>query len=89
MEPQTVLIYNSLDDKDYAEVLNTLKPKVKRIEIIPIDSQRAVTRKAIEAAVTATGLPWRYFDGTIAGEEHYLVFGSFYVVEGFLRALGY
>ncbi len=88
MEPETVLIYNSLDDKDYEAVLQTLKPKLKRIEIIPIDTQRAATRDAIEAAVKATGLPYRYFDGTIHDDEHYLVFGSFYVVEELLRKLG-
>ena len=88
MEPDTVLIYNSLDDKDYATVLQTLKPKLKRIEIIPIDSQRAATREAIESAVKATGLPYRYFDGTIEEREHYLVFGSFYVVEAVVRKLG-
>ena len=87
MEPQTVLIYHSLDDKDYAEVLRTLQPKLKRIEIISIDSQRAATREAIEAAVAATGLPWGYFDGVIDPKEHYLVFGSFYVVEKFLIQL--
>ena len=83
-----MLIYNSLDDKDYEAVLQTLKPKLKRIEIILIESQRAATREAIEAAAKATGLPYRYFDGTIHDDEHYLVFGSFYVVEEFLRKLG-
>ena len=88
MKPETVLIYNSLDDKDYEAVLDILKPKLKRIEIITIDSQRAATREAIESAVKATGLPYRYFDGTIDSKEHYLVFGSFYVVEAVLRTLG-
>ena len=87
MEPDTVLIYNSLDDKDYAQVLDILKQKLKRIEIIPIDAQRAVTREAIEAVVVATGLPWGHFDGVIDPKEHYLVFGSFYVVEKFLIQL--
>ena len=85
MEPGTVLIYNSLDDKDYDEVLRVLSPKLKRVEIIRIDSQRAVTTEAIEASVKRTGLPYQYFDGTIHEDEHYLVFGSFYVVEAFLR----
>jgi len=88
MEPDTVLIYNSLDDKDYQAVLLTLQPKLKRIEIIPIDSQRAATRGAIETAVAETGLPYRTFDGTIDPEEHYLVFGSFYVVEAMLNRVG-
>jgi len=86
MELGTVLIYNSLDDKDYDEVLRILAPRLKRVEIIPIDSQRATTAEAIEAAVKRTGLPYRVFDGTLEEDEHYLVFGSFYVVEAFLKA---
>ena len=88
MEPDTVLIYNSLDDKNYATVLETLKPKLKRIEIIPIESQRAATLEAIEAAVKATGLPYRYFDGVLHEGEQYVAFGSFYVVEAVVRTLG-
>ncbi len=85
MEPDTVLIYNSLDDKDYDEVLRILAPRLKRVEIIPIDSQRAATTEAVVAAVKRTGLPYRVFDGTLEEDERYLVFGSFYVVEAFLR----
>ncbi|HSR73243.1 MAG TPA: hypothetical protein VLL31_00230 [Sulfurovum sp.] len=87
MEPDTVLVYNSLDDKDYRTVLSTLKSKVKRVEIILIDSQRATTLEAIEKAIVDTGLTYRYYDGTINTEEHYLVFGSFYVVETFLKSM--
>ena len=87
MEPETVLIYNSLDDKDYESVLRILKPKVKRAEIIRIDSQRATTLELIEKALDDAGLEYGYFDGRINDDEHYLVFGSFYVVEAFLRKL--
>ena len=80
-----MLIYNSLDDKDYEEVLRLLKPKIKRVEIIPIASQRAATMEAIEQALHSVGLPYRDFDGTIRDEENYLVFGSFYVVEAFIK----
>jgi len=89
MEPETVLIYNSLDDKDYEAVLRTLKPKVKRVEIIPIESQRATTMEAIEAAVEKVGLSYRLFNGKLDENEHYLVFGSFYTVEAFLNAIGF
>ena len=85
MEPQTVLIYNSLDDKDYETVLRILKPKVKRVEIIKINSQRATTLDEIEKAIQSVGLEYRYFEGTMEAHEHYLVFGSFYVVEEFLK----
>jgi len=89
MAPDTVLIYNSLDDKDYEEVLRILKPKLKRVEIIKIDSQRATTLDAIESALDRVGLPYKIFDGTINKDEHYLVFGSFYTVEAFLKAVGF
>jgi dihydrofolate synthase/folylpolyglutamate synthase len=84
MEPDTVLVYNSLDDKDYETVLRTLKSKIKRVEIIPISSQRATTKEAIEAALQKVGLPYGEFGGKINPDEHYLVFGSFYTVEAFL-----
>jgi dihydrofolate synthase/folylpolyglutamate synthase len=85
MDPDTVLVYNSLDDKDYEAVLRTLKPKVKRVEIIPIVSQRATTKEAIEKALRNVGLPYGDFRGRIDPQEHYLVFGSFYTVEAFLK----
>ena len=85
LDKKVVLIYNSLDDKDYEEVLRTLKPKVKRVEIIKIQSQRATTLSEIEKALTKVGLAYSYFENKIDEDENYLVFGSFYVVEEFLK----
>ena len=85
MEPETVLIYNSLDDKDYETVLRILSPKVKHVEIISIASQRSATLKAIEKALRTVGVPYSDFNHEIEAEERYLVFGSFYVVEAFLK----
>jgi dihydrofolate synthase/folylpolyglutamate synthase len=85
LEKEVVLIYNSLDDKDYEEVLRILKPKLKRVEIIEIDSQRATTLSAIERALEVVGLDYIPFSNHIDEEENYLVFGSFYVVEAFLK----
>ncbi len=85
LDKKVVLIYNSLDDKDYEEVLRVLKPKVKRVEIIKIDSQRATTLEEIEKALKTVGLEYSYFKNEIKEEENYLVFGSFYVVEEFLK----
>ncbi|TNF45436.1 MAG: bifunctional folylpolyglutamate synthase/dihydrofolate synthase [Epsilonproteobacteria bacterium] len=87
LDQKVVLIYNSLDDKDYEEVLNILKPKVKRVEIIPIHSQRATTLNEIEKAVKKVGISYDYFEGKLDKDEHYLVFGSFYVVEEFLNKM--
>jgi dihydrofolate synthase/folylpolyglutamate synthase len=85
LHKQIVLIYNSLDDKNYEEVLRLLKPKVKRVEIIAIDSQRATTLEAIEKALKKVGLDYCYYNNEIDENEDYLVFGSFYVVEAFLK----
>jgi dihydrofolate synthase/folylpolyglutamate synthase len=74
-----------LDDKDYEEVLRILKPKVKRVEIIKIDAQRATILDDIENALDNIALPYSYFQNKIDNNESYLVFGSFYVVEEFLK----
>ena len=85
LDEKVVLIYNSLDDKDYEEVLRVLKPKVKSVEIISIHSQRATTLEEIEKALDNVGLAYRDFKNKINDDENYLVFGSFYVVEEFLK----
>lgn len=85
LDEKIVLIYNSLDDKDYETVLRILKPKVKRVEIIQVDSQRATTLQEIEDALQSVGLEYSNFQNTIEPEEKYLVFGSFYVAEAFLK----
>ena len=87
LDEKVVLIYNSLDDKDYESVLQILKPKLKRVEIIPIDSQRATTLSEIEKALANSGIEYGYFENKIEKDEHYLVFGSFYVVEEFLNRM--
>jgi len=89
MEENTVLIYNSLDDKDYEAVLRTLEPKVKRVEIIKIASQRVTVTGKIEKALELVGLPYGDFKNKIDENENYLVFGSFYVIEKFLKQRNY
>jgi len=87
LDKKVILIYNSLDDKDYEAVLQILKHKVKHVEIIPIHSQRATTLSEIEKAIKKVGIGYSYFEGKIDKNEHYLVFGSFYVVEEFLNKM--
>ncbi len=86
LEDSVVLIYNSLDDKDYTEVLSILSPHIKRVEIIELESQRAATLTQIESALTELQIEYRYFSGEIDESESYLVFGSFYTVEKFLKS---
>jgi len=87
MEPRTVLIYNSLEDKDYREVLSIFRPRLKRVELLPIESQRAAVLEEIQEALEELEIPWSLFDGQLFSHERYLVFGSFYTVEAFLRQL--
>ena len=87
LDKKVVLIYNSLDDKDYEEVLRILKPKVKYVQILPIHSQRATTLSKIEEAVKKVGIPYDYFKDSVDKDENYLVFGSFYVIEEFLKKM--
>ena len=85
LDKDVVLIYNSLDDKDYHKVLSILKPKIKRVEIIKIESQRAITVEKIESTLNNLNIEYKYFDNQIDKNENYLVFGSFYAVERFLK----
>ena len=81
-----VLIYNSFADKDIAAVLRTLAPVLKRVEIL---SYRVKDRKLggaqIGKCLDGLGIPHRKFSGEISADEQYLVFGSFYLVERFLK----
>ncbi len=85
----TILIYNSLDDKDYEQVLKILAPKIKRVEIISIKTSRAIAIDKLESALQKANLEYRSFNGVIDKSQNYLVFGSFYVVEAFLENLNY
>ena len=81
-----VLIYNSFADKDIAAVLRTLAPVLKRVEIL---SYRVKDRKLggaqIGKCLDELGIPHRKFSGEISADEEYLVFGSFYLAERFLK----
>ncbi len=81
---QIVLVYNALNDKDYANILKIFKPYVKRVEIIEIETVRAVELKLLENSLKGLNIPFKKFD-KIDKDEEYLVFGSFYVVETFLN----
>jgi dihydrofolate synthase/folylpolyglutamate synthase len=81
---KVVLVYNTYRDKEYDTILEILKPVIKRVEIIEVDESRIVERKALEAALESKEIAYAPFTGTEA-EESYLVFGSFSVVEAFLK----
>ncbi len=87
LKDKVVLIFNILDDKDAKEVLSILKEKIKKVEILPIQTQRASSLKVLEQILQELAIDFDYFQ-KIDKNENYLVFGSFYVVETFLKKIG-
>ena len=79
-----ILIYNSYKDKNYKEILTILKPIIKHIEIIEIDDSRIEDTKILKEVIESLNIKNSRFK-TIDKDEKYLVFGSFKVVEEFLK----
>jgi len=87
LQRKVTLVFNILDDKNAKEVLSILKDKIKKVEIIKIDSQRTTNLDKLESILQELNIEYNFFDGNIKKDEEYLVFGSFYVVEKFLKRL--
>jgi dihydrofolate synthase/folylpolyglutamate synthase len=79
-----ILIYNSLDDKDFNAILKLFKPHIEAVELIEIETQRAVESKVLESTLNQLEIPYRKHK-SLEEDKSYLVFGSFYVVESFLK----
>ena len=84
---KVTLIFNILGDKEYKEVLEILKPKIKELQIIKIDNQRALDLKELENFLEKLEIKYSYFNTKLEKNKEYLVFGSFFVVEQFLKTL--
>lgn len=78
------LVYNSFDDKPYRDILELFKPYIKGVEIISIDDERALKRDILEATLQEFNISYKDFS-QVDKKEKYLVFGSFRVVEEFLK----
>lgn len=83
-EKKPVLIYNTLEDKDYESILKMFQPYIESVEIIAIDTPRALAVNLLEKSLNKLTISYKKFDKIDANKE-YLVFGSFYVVESFLN----
>ena len=81
------LIYNSYADKDYENVLRILKPITKNIIIIDIDDKRIVNKNNLLNICQTLNIMVTKLE-KIEKEEEYLVFGSFLVVEKFIKNMG-
>jgi len=83
-DKKIVLVYNSLNDKDYSAILKRVKKHIKRVEIISIDTQRALEVTQLQLKLKELSIEFDIFKN-INNYEDYLVFGSFYVVEAFIK----
>jgi len=81
---KVILVYNSYADKEYEAILEILKPICASIEVIDIQSSRAVNPECLYKVANTLGLPIKAFQ-SIEADKEYLVFGSFSVVEAFLK----
>lgn len=82
---KVVLVYNSFIDKDIEAVLKLLKPIINRVEIINYESpNRELGDTKIREILTRWNIKCTNFKEINECEE-YLVFGSFLVVESFLK----
>jgi len=79
-----ILVYNSYRDKEYKKILQILKPIIKYVEIISIDDDRIATKQRLQDTLTELQVKYTTFK-KIKKDMNYLVFGSFVVVETFIR----
>ncbi|MDA7817636.1 bifunctional folylpolyglutamate synthase/dihydrofolate synthase [Sulfurimonas sp.] len=79
-----IIIYNSYKDKDYKKILEILKPIALHVEIIKVDDSRIESLEIMINTLNNLGIEHAMFD-KVNTNKNYLVFGSFSVVEAFLR----
>ncbi|MCD6259056.1 MAG: bifunctional folylpolyglutamate synthase/dihydrofolate synthase [Helicobacteraceae bacterium] len=86
------LIYNTYKDKDYKEILTLLSPIIESVEILDVEEARIVAKGELEKCLSELKIEYKHFDRARFENESqdktkkYLVFGSFSVVEKFLKA---
>ena len=79
------LIFNAFADKDIKAVLKAIKPIVKKTYIIEYETPgRELATAQVKEALRELGMEFADFTDVCADEE-YLAFGSFYLVEAFLK----
>lgn len=83
-DKKVVLIYNTLEDKEYPKILDILQHNIQSVEIIDIDTPRALKQEDLENYLDSMGIESQKFQ-KIEKHKEYLVYGSFYTVESFLN----
>lgn len=78
------LIYNTYKDKDYENILKNLKQVIQKVLIIDVKNNRIEDRYKLENTLKKLDIDFDTFE-KIEDTKEYLVFGSFSVVEEFLK----
>lgn len=80
------LVYNAYVQKDIEAILCELLPIIKKVLIISVENPRVCPKQRICEALEALEITFMDFDmASMSEDEMYLVFGSFSVVQEFLR----
>lgn len=84
---KVILVYNSYFQKNIGEILGILKDNILRVEILAVDNPRIIAQKRLENILESLNIAYQNFKGvdSMEREKNYLVFGSFSVVEAFMR----
>jgi dihydrofolate synthase / folylpolyglutamate synthase len=86
LQQKFTLIYNCYVDKDYTNILKLLQPYIEQIQIIPCFDKRIISKEILEDSIKSLEIPLGRFNiEGIKENKTYLVFGSFSVVEQFLK----
>lgn len=81
-------VYNAYEDKDVEGVLEIVYPKMEALHVIPMgDKLRPNAKERIIAFASQNGIEIKEFDYTLGADRAYVVFGSFGVVEAFLKGM--
>lgn len=79
------LIFNAFADKDIKAVLKAIKPIVKKTYIIEYEAPgRELATAQVKEALRQLDMEFADFTD-VGADEEYLAFGSFYLVEAFLK----
>ncbi len=78
------LVFNTFADKDYKKSLEILKPIINKVHIIEVKNQRIEDIKELRETLKSLDIEFDDFK-EISRAKEYLVFGSFSVVEEFLK----
>ena len=82
LEKKVNLVYNTYADKDYEEILKILKPKIDTLYLIDVKNERIEKKDKIKKVASNLDIKVKDYEGI---KKPMLVFGSFSVVEEFLR----